>query len=145
MVSDVPLTEDVVKRKPSIVSPTFMEWVSDGNAEQIIRRAGVAGATAKLIIYSVPKNFTFFMTSCFITIMCGSGAPAQRTGRLILPTDVMLLEAAIVGGNTAESIAQSFTMPIRVVSGDIFLTSSANSVVQVGIQGFILPLKLAIR
>lgn len=144
--SPVPLDQDVVKRKPLIVSPTFMEWVADGNAEQIFITGGISSA-GRTTAYTTPKNFTLFITNISITIRCSTGAPSSRIGSVEFNAgDTAILQAVIVGGNTASSNSMSYPMPLRRSSGEVItIAVNAGASVNFVIQGFLLPLKLSIR
>ncbi len=144
--SPKPLTEDVVKIKPLTVAPTFAEWVSDGNAEQIILFKQQTGA-GNTEMYKVPDNFTLFITNATLNTWCTAGAPSARRGAISFRADTnFILSVLLVAGNSSENISQIFTMPIRVNSGDIIRVSSfAGSNTLALIKGFLLPRKISIR
>lgn len=144
-VSDVPLTEDVVKRPPREFSATFSEWAAD-NIEQIIvgKQQSGSGSTD---LYIVPDNFTLFVTNATINIECTSGAPASRRGSISMIQDtVFLLRAILVAGNSSVNLSQSFPMPIKIHSGDkLKVGGFANANTFGMIKGFLLPKKISIR
>lgn len=144
--SPVPLDQNVVKRKPLIVSPTFMEWVADGNAEQIFIGAArtIAGTSS---IITIPNNFTLFITSASLNIVCtGVGAPTLRQGSIQIRGDT-ILAAQVFAIGAANRDSNSFPMPLRISSNEaIELVLSANNArVVATIQGFLLPRKISIR
>lgn len=137
------LDKDVIRRPDREFFATFAEWVADGNAEQIIRQIGTP--TSGGTIYSIPKNFTLFITAACISITCTSGAPSQRIASIQLPDGQSIIQAAIQGGFTAFSNAVSFPMPIRATSGNITTQINANAFGNFIIIGFLLPKKISIR
>lgn len=140
--SDVPLTEDVVKKPPREFSSTFSEWAAD-NVEQIVKHVGSSGSGS---VFDVPENFTFFITSASISIRCTSGAPGGRTASMAVGNGNIFLMAAIVGDNTADSNSISLPMPLRINSGEsVKRTISANAFGLWSVHGFLLPKKISIR
>ena len=144
--SPIALTEDVVKKKPLVVSPTFMEWVADGNVEQITQaRSNTLADT----LYIVPDNFTLFITSAFVSASCTTGAPSNRSAILTIDGDEegkAILFASITGGYTSANNAISFPMPFKVNSGQIVRgILNVNTLGRWGFIGFLLPKKISIR
>lgn len=150
--SNVPLTKDIVPEKPRVAFPTFAEWVSDGNAEQIVLDVG-----SERTIYEVPDNKTLFITSCYITgaelanasthgnltISVSSGGFAEETNLLAIKIDHTAGQHG--GANTA---SLSFPMPIRFVSGAIIkLIESGMTTpsMRAGFTAFLLDKKISIR
>ncbi len=141
--SDVPLTEDVIKRPPSEFSATFMEWASD-NIEQVFKQGTAAGASATL--YTVPDNFTLFITSAWVSVSCITGNPADRSGTILFNNSLRIIDTSIYPGNTVNSNTLSFPMPLKInTKAVIEILSSANSRSRGGFQGFLLPKKISIR
>lgn len=143
--SDVPLTEDVIKRPLREFSATFMEWAAD-NIEQIIVGKQQTGA-GNTELYKVPDNFTLFITNATLNIWCTSGAPSARRGAISFRADTeFILRIQLLAGNSSENLSQSFPMPLKINSGDIIRVSSfANSNTFGLIKGFLLPKKISIR
>ena len=146
--SDVFLDKDIIPDKAREFFPTIAEWVADGNAEQII-----ASAIANGVMFTVPDNFTLFITSAFIsdhTESTGADNDAQiqvrDETRLILATNT---PHSHTGGNNHEHccVAQTYPMPIKVESGATieFRGLGAGAHGTAGIQGFLLPKKISIR
>ena len=148
--SDVPLTEDVVKKPPREFSATFSEWAAD-NVEQIVKSKGSAGD-----LNVVPENHTLFITSAFITASEEANATTHGNAQLrirgVASTKATLLVIEIDhitgqhGGSQALSI--TFPMPIKIESGlQVNLTESGITTpgLFAGFTGFLLPKKISIR
>ena len=63
-VSEVPLTEDVIVQ-PKAFSMSFLEYLRSVGEEVIVSNA--IEASHSLTLFTVPKNFIFFLTSVWIT------------------------------------------------------------------------------
>lgn len=140
------LTKNLIQRPDREFIPTFLEWVPDGNVQQIfIHKADSGGALVNL--YTVPKNFTLFITSAHLDISCTAAGPSYRVARLIInKTTNVVLSTALTGQEDNASATQAYPMPLRVDSDDIVqLSTSASQNYQVQIQGFLLPKKISIR
>lgn len=144
--SQVILDKNIVPDQPRESFPTFAEWVSDGNAEIVIQ-SRLSGAADTL--YTVPDNFTLFITSAFVTAMCNTGAPSQRSALLIIGNreeNGTIISTSIVGGNTSTTATLSFPMPIKINSKE-----QVRGILNVGLdarwgfQGFLLTKKISIR
>lgn len=131
---DVPLTEDIIMKSRREFFPSFSEWVSDNNAQQILKSRVVSGG----VIYTVPDNFTLFITSAWLMLRAAAVGFMYITDENI---DSFL--GCTANGNTASN----FTMPIRVnAKQSITVTSSVGNVdVAGGFTGFLLPKKISIR
>ncbi len=149
--SEVSLEKDILPPKPREFFPTFAEWISDGNAEQIVRNAFSNDGTDP-VIFEVPVNKTFFMTGCsFVALNSDIGTQittAQIRYGNASPFQTFLLlvvEARASGSNSSNSI--NFSMPIKIEGGNtIVLTSSGSSSRNHGtIYGFLLDKKISIR
>ncbi len=144
--SDKVLDRDVVKRPDREFEATFSEWASD-NVEQIIENRDTTGT-----MFDVPKNFTLFVTSAWITLMASSGANSSGFARImVLNNTKVLLGVRARNFSTApspqnSSMALSFPMPIKVERGDVdFLLSGTEFRGVAGFTGFLLPKKISIR
>lgn len=154
--SNVPLTEDVIKKPPKEFSPTFSEWAAD-NVEQIVRSALVA--VPGIMNYTVPDKHTLFITSAWITALQISSA-SVRHGHVSIAFDngnpaftTILLGVAVDHENKAAPTVGngsiSFPMPIRVPEKSrMVLVIDGNLVGDdqlAGFAGFLLPKKISIR
>jgi len=146
--SDIPLTKNVIREPDRAFSATFMEWVADGNAEQIIKRGTSAG-----VFYTVPENFTLFITSAFVS---GHKTNAGGAGHFVNlsienlsganPSVIMSLDLGNVAQVTWGSVSNSFPMPLRAEAGKLItITFIPNVEGTAGFQGFLLPKKISIR
>jgi len=145
--SDVPLEEDVLKKPIRQFFPTFAEWVSDNNAEQINISAQQTGAGSTTVL-TIAQNFTFFLTTAASFAMDTNNVASVRTGAIsiggVANSTLILAGVHAAGDNFFGSV--SYPMPIRVEAGQsIIVTSSANMNHRASITGFLLPKKISIR
>lgn len=145
--SEVPLTEDVLKEKPREFIKSFLEWIPDGNVEQIIKSAN-RSTIGSSTIYAVPKNFTLFITSIWQIITCtGVGAATTRRSNILITGDIALQTLEIIAIGAQESMTQSFSMPLKISEKNIIIVNQqhANMRSQAGFIGFLLPKKISFR
>lgn len=123
-VSNVPLTEDILKKKLDFVK-SWSEWAIDNRL--FVIADGDTGAT----IFTVPKNQALYITSCWITgsINPPIGAEFARGGLQIRGGGVNGLRhmirvhvGAITGQNQSNSL--SFNMPVKLEEGQSVLISN---------------------
>jgi len=155
--SDVVLDESrVLEPRGRTFFPTFAEWASDGNVEQVLRSREFD--TDDFFLYTVPENNTLFITSAFVSGM-EQGNNSTHGGvaiKIIAPVgNKILFHLCAVdidhtngghGGNRALSLA--FPMPIRANSGEriqLDRTGMASGSTTGGFAGFLLPKKISIR
>ncbi len=144
---EISLTKDVIKRPDREAFPTFLEWVADGNAEQILRNA-FKSTSGSVTLFEVPENFTFFITSFNMSSENTAGGAGNVESLLRFSTTEAL---ARIAHNMNEHdhvvLSQSYTMPVRVPSGQVIEISNigASLNTSVVLQGFLLPKKISIR
>ncbi len=142
---DKVLEEDVIKRDRPF-TPTMLEWVADGNAEQVVGHIDGGGN-----IFVVPDKSTLFLTTIFIQSEDNNvavGGDAEMV--VIMPDDSVRF---ILGGiNTtatgaaANVLSISFPMPIKVNDKErIAITGLIPGAFSAGFTGFILPKRLGQR
>lgn len=152
--SDVPLDDKrVLEPRQREFFPTFAEWASDGNIEQVTQTFDL-GTT----FYTVPKNHTLFVTSVFLNGAEGGNVsghavvemvlsnPPNNNDRFIFLSIRVDHTAGQHGG--ADSLSLSFPMPIRVEQDEIvnFLQGGFDTpLVKGAFSGFLLPKKISIR
>jgi hypothetical protein len=143
--SPIVLDRDVVKSKPLRVSPTFAEWVADGNAEQIIKTASIVNTTSTL--YTVPANFTLFITTSFLSSDNIAGGAGTTAAQLKIGSTIILRQLHSLPAGDHTSTSQDYPMPLRVNPNDTvtLFSDSANLFVSGGFTGFLLPRKISIR
>lgn len=153
----VPLTEDILK-KPREFVRTWLEWIADGNAEQVGKSGNITrGATGvqTLTIYTVPDNFTLFITSVWMGMdntAIGSGT-ASGSLRLLGPFINLMSDNLNLGHAHGSHSSNSFTMPFKVESKgkvainiEMVSTGAPTSVTtHGGFLGFLLPKKISFR
>ena len=147
--SKVPLDKNIIPEQPRIFFPTFAEWIADGNAEQIIRTATFTtpGATP---IFTVPENFTLFITNLHLSsdITGGGAGNTQASIRLGVNDLIVPIRHTHVIASADHVVSSlSCPMPLKVDSGDsVFLTVGLGTMIASGqICGFLLPKKISIR
>lgn len=142
---DVVLKDDVIKRDRPFF-PTMLEWVADGNAEQVVGHTDGGGA-----FFVVPAKSTFFMTSMFIQSEDSSPAAGGDVEMVVVMPDDS--ERFILGGicttatgQKANVLAQSFPMPIKINDKErIAIIGVVPDGFSAGFTGFILPKRLGQR
>jgi len=144
----VPLTEDVIKKPPREFSATFAEWAAD-NVEQIFRSDNMISGNKT--IYTVPDNFTLFITGCYSQATCTSGAGQIRSGGLTIRSPAgefiaNLISSYINAALSSSSNSINFSMPIRVLQKEVVVVTASPNTSAVGaFFGFLLPKKISIR
>lgn len=140
--SNVPLTEDILKKEFEFVK-TFLEWISNGNAEQIIRDAArTTGGTSTL--YTVARNTTLFITSAWIA---GVGTSIGTVINFFLEEADRNLKFLrnYSFENTPSSSSITYSMPIRIESGQsiVFTIAIGQASAAGGFTGYLLPKRIA--
>lgn len=139
------LEEDVIKRDRKFF-PTMLEWVADGNAEQIVGHTDAGGT-----IFTVPGNSTLFLTTMFMqsednNVAVGGDAEME----VLMPDDSTRF---VLGGinTTATGTANSvltltFPMPIKINEKErIFIGGLIPGAFSAGFTGFLLPKRIGQR
>lgn len=140
-VSDVPLDKSVISPPPRPYIPTFLEWVSDNNFE-IRTFNGTKSASA--LIYKVPENKSFFITSVNLDIACTGAGPSSRQAGIIIGTEC-LMRVGIYAQGSNQSSSNSFSMPYKVEENrNINLTcfGGSNRLATYCIIGFLVDRKI---
>jgi len=123
-VSDVPLTEDVVKRSKEF-QQTFFEFLSRDGL-QIVRNA-VVNATSTTL-YTVPTKKRFFLTAVYVSgsnptpnTSVGAGISTTSSG-----TDFSVDMTNPLGSaeSSTNAISLNFTIPLIYEEGDAFILAS---------------------
>ena len=155
---DVEIPPQVLEEPVRKFFPTFLEWVADGNAEQVGGSGNISrGATGaqSLTIFTVPENFTLFITSVWLG--SDNAAPGAGTATILFqvssPLLVLLTDNLNLSFASGSHASNSLTMPIKVSSGASvniqleMISSGAPTTVIAhgGFTGFILPKKISIR
>ena len=142
---DVILEEDILKKTRDYV-PSFLEWASDGNVEQVIKSFNreSAGTT---IGYTVPNNFTLFITNMHLSSEVIVAAPGVVQVSVKVRDDIVLAHLHNIGQGDHATSSFNFPMPVRVDSGDTVSIITASSALKGSAQfvGFLLPKKISIR
>jgi len=138
--SDVPLEDDLLP-KPDINQrvffPSFAEWASDGNIEQVIRSVTTEG-----IIFTVPANFTLFITNAWISARIPLGGSFSNIN---ISNQTSFLNLDCDDGNV-NSISMGYKMPVVVHSGDFIQVGTGGvNTTRAGFVGYLLPKKISIR
>lgn len=138
---DVPLEKDILRKKEDFVK-SWLEWAAQ-NRLQIFRDASSRSSTTT--IFTVPKNETLFITSCFIDNIFNGSAVSGINASLNIPgEDNTLLGTAIRLGVASHTfMALSLPMPVKVESGGtVRITSGSNNRVSGGFHGFVVPKRI---
>lgn len=148
-VSDKVLEEDVIKKSREFF-PTFMEWVADGNAEQILD-AGSRLVIGAGVIYRVPANKTFFLTNAHLSSdVVAGGAGSSEVNLYFRNTKVQNKLIShhhdMVRPDHATS-SINFPMPLKLDAGEEVIIVNDHAAFRsiANIQGFLLPKKISIR
>ena len=142
---DKVLEENLIKKDRKFF-PSLMEWVADGNAEQIIRHRTSGG-----IIFTVPAKTTLFLTTLFIDSEDNSGATSSASNIVILMPDdsVRFTLGSIVSsaaGIPFKVLSLTFPMPIKIDQLErIQATGTIPAAFSCGFTGFLLPKRIGER
>jgi len=135
---DVVLTKDVLKRKEEFVS-TRSESAAE-NRLQIVREGAITGGATSVILFTVPKNETLFITSVHIgTIVTGgTGGSCGDVGITTTQHGVAGLISLRICTSfaTASNDSLNFTSPIKVEAGETVNLTSVGAVTTASIGGF---------
>jgi len=126
--SDVPLTEDILKKKVEFVK-SWLEWASENRRQILVDAASANGSTS---LFVVPENETLFITSAWVANTASDETSLRVRGN----NPVLILLRCFTGSNSI-----SYPMPIKIESGtEIFsLTTGAANAGSAGFQGFVIP------
>lgn len=108
--------------------PSYIDWLW-GNSQHIIESFTTTG-----VIYTVPDDFTFFLTSIYVTtgktgVTVSAGAFTSLNGQKNI--------ISVKGWENA-SASLSFPNPLKFNSGVVFETyKDAGAVIGAGISGFL--------
>lgn len=135
---DVPLTEDILKKKKEFVK-TWLEWAAE-NREQVIR-SGKTGSGSTITLFTVPDKNTLFITNTWFAHTNTGGASAGNN-RYKIGND-FIYDFGLIAVAGSRSVSNSHPMPLRVQEKQtITITSSTNYLIQGGFQGFLEPKKI---
>lgn len=143
--SFIPLEKDILKKKVEFVK-TWIEWSSE-NREQV-QGWNFAQNINTSTIYTVPDNFTLFITHLALNLHTVTSTAMGDVWITIKQNSntnrVLMLSRGNVGSNTHDSTAVSFTMPLKVESGELVqISSNVAGMVGNGIMsGWIEPKKI---
>jgi len=142
--SNVPLTEDIIKRTDEFV-PTFFEFLSRDGL-QIIRSLQNIGAST--VLYTVPARKRFYLTSLNVS-GCNSVANTNITAGISALTSganwSVRLKSILGSVETLnDSLSLNFTPPIFFEEAEIFTAFSGDSV-DVTITGIEVDKEIAFR
>ncbi len=135
--SDVSLEKDILKKGERVIFPTFAEWAADGNIEQVIR-----SRTSEGVIFTVPQNFTLFITNAWISATIPLGGSFSNMN---ISDQTSFLNLDCDDGNT-NTIFASYSMPVVVHAGDFVQVGTGGvNTTRAGFVGYLLPKKISIR
>ena len=148
---DVPLEEDVLKEPKRVFFPTFLEWISDGNAEQILDNAQQSGS-GSTTIFTTPENFTFFLTSVHLSSdAAGGGGAGSALCSVFFGANIsikrLLSHRHVLASPDHVTSSLAFTMPMKLNSGESIIIDNDSATFQsvANITGFLLPKKISVR
>lgn len=143
MVSDVPLTEDILGEKPKFIF-NFYEWLST-QGKQIFERESALADEANTI-YTVPDNKTLFLTS--FTLSCFENHSIVGTAKALIYIDDQNRPIGAVGldstgGIETNSVSNSFPFPIKIEEkSKIIVLAEAEIGAEAVITGFLVDKKI---
>ena len=149
--SKVPLDKNIIPDRPREFFPTFLEWISDGNAEQILDNAQQSG-TGETTIFTTPENFTFFLTSVHLSSdAAGGGGVSSALATIFFGSSNsikrLLSHRHVLASPDHVTSSLAFTMPMKLNAGESIIINNGHSTFQsvANITGFLLPKKISIR
>lgn len=129
--SDVPLEEDILKKKIEFVDG-WVEWATK-NREQIILSRSSEG-----VIFTVPATSTLYITQAFLSATVPLGGTFSNMN-ISNQTPFLMLDCQ--GGT--DSISATYPMPIKVEGGDFVQVGTGGvNTTRCGFVGFIVPKRL---
>lgn len=121
---------EVIRERREFI-PTQAEW--SANNREILIRHGIANNTVT-ILFTVPDNQFFFMTSATLTI------DASATGNGVLQEQGVANHILRIGVNSAHALTtnSTFPMPLKIEAGkNIVVTGSLNVLATATITGWL--------
>jgi hypothetical protein len=115
--------------QPPKYMPTFYEWINQ-NGKRIIQGGSITVAN-DYGVYTVPVDYTLFLTSVYLDTNLGAAAQAVL---FINP----ITSEKIIALNGARALSISYQIPIIIEQKkQIILSTLGNGLVQYGITGFL--------
>ena len=143
--SDVPLEEDILKKKRDFIK-TWSEWATLDASRQLIINGEQFGAGSTTLL-TVPENETFFVTSAMLNVASDTLASGTGTGRVgIINGSIQeFFFIRFQGAEQVESVAVSYPMPLIVRSGQVIRVAATGAATDAAasITGFFLPKKIS--
>lgn len=137
MVSDVPLTENILAQTPPF-SITYYEWLSKEGIS-VFKRGGVINGS--LTIYTVPDNHTLFITSAWLNIFNVSLLDSGLGFIEVVGDNRMLsMQTAVAVAAQKPHMATNtvFPIPLKVTSKRmISISGSTGTTTNSGFYGFL--------
>jgi len=137
---NIPLTEDVLKKKEEFVKTWGEFQGSDG--EQIIIADEISGSGTSTF-FNVPANNTLFITNAWITAT-GSGTNSLSGIQLSTHSSSKIVAVRTKLINATEAATQNFNMPLKVEAGaGVVLASGLATTTNGGFSGFLISKRLS--
>lgn len=113
MVSDVPLTEDILAKKPPFIF-SYYEWLRTSGQQQIVQ--GDENSEQVTNIFVVPDNKVFYLTSVSGSMNSNGDARASfGKGTTSSYTRFFIIRASLTGNTHGEL---SFPIPLEFNEGE---------------------------
>lgn len=140
--SKLPLEEDLIKRPIEFVR-SWLEFAA-GEFEQVVKEAQISSA-GNTTIFTVPNNFTFFLTNVQLSSDNKAAVGGDRIARVA--TSRMIILSHIHAGNSNDHIGNSFNfpMPLKFNPEEVLLLSTSNSnlIASANIIGFLVSKRIS--
>jgi len=140
--SDVPLTDDILKKAPPQFILSWVEWHAI-NSLKIYRTATASGSTT--VMFTVPINKTLYITDANMSTTDSTGGGGIKTGRMFADQEgANIIECVSNGANSGENLSVNLRMPMKIEEGGtISLIAPSNSLVRGTFHGFELDKKIS--
>ncbi len=140
MVSDVPLTEDILGEKQNFVLG-YYEWLSTKGTQVLVSTFAI---NTPVLIYTVPEGFVLFLTNAYLSWAMSAGLGVATPASVLYIDDITASRSILrldALGNIEKSLCSSkaFGIPFAIQGGSkVFLTGSDSKVrTNGGFTGFL--------
>lgn len=143
--SDVPLRKDIL-RKPTEFVKNWLEWSADNR--QIVAVDTFTLSATQSIMFTVPENNTFFLTSVWANVVATGGVAGLRNAIVgatvgTVQASPRILKVTINDLTSANSNSIAYPMPMKIQAGGVVtLNGTANARSDAGITGFLVPKRI---
>jgi len=142
--SDVPLTEDILKKPIEFVN-SWVEWAAKTKIQELFDTFSNSGG-ANEAMFTVPLNQILYITSAWVNVSHNSGVAGLRLSSILLSgqeNDVRIIRTQTRAVDSSSALSLTYPTPIKVNEGvAVTFLNSNNSEGSAGFQGFLIDKSL---